>query len=128
MLSELTRKILRYNAIQIVEKLVLGETTDGITFGEGRDDIAIGEINEAISSDKLSSGEKQMLSFLCYNAFYKDTAIFIDEPELSLHVDWQRLLLPTLLDQSTGNQFFIATHSPFIFSGYQHKEIPLKSD
>ncbi len=127
-LSELTRKILRYNAIQVTEKLVLGETTDGITFGEGRDDIAIGEINEAISSDKLSSGEKQMLSFLCYNAFYKDTAIFIDEPELSLHVDWQRLLLPTLLDQSTGNQFFIATHSPFIFSGYQHKEIPLKSD
>ena len=127
-LSELTRKILRYNAIQVTEKLVLGETTDGITFGEGRDDIAIGEINDAISSDKLSSGEKQMLSFLCYNAFYKNTAIFIDEPELSLHIDWQRLLLPTLLDQSTGNQFFIATHSPFIFSGYQHKEIPLKSD
>ena len=69
-----------------------------------------------------------MLSFLCYNAFNDKTSIFIDEPELSLHIDWQRLFLPTLLDQSTGNQFFIATHSPFIFSGYQHKEIPLKND
>ena len=127
-LSELTRKIFRYNAIQVADKLVLGETTDDITFGEGSDNIATEEINDAISSDKLSSGEKQMLSFLCYNAFYNNTPIFIDEPELNLHVDWQRLLLPTLLDQSTGNQFFIATHSPFIFTGYQHKEIPLKSN
>ena len=127
-LSELTRKILRYDTIRIAEQLILGETTDGATFETGKDDIAIEKVNDAISSDKLSSGEKQMLSFLCYNAFSEDTVLFIDEPELSLHVDWQRLLLPTLLDQSTGNQFFIATHSPFIFSGYQYKEIPLKSD
>ena len=84
-----------------------------------------GEINDAISSDKLSSGEKQMLSYLCYNAFYKDTAIFIDEPELSLHVDWQRVLLPTLLEQGTTNQFFIATHSPFIYTMYPDKEFML---
>ncbi len=123
-LSELSRKILQYNAIRVTH----GETIDGITLGEGRDGITVGETKNAISSDKLSSGEKQMLSFLCYNAFSKDMAIFIDEPELSLHIDWQRLLLPTLLDQSTGNQFFIATHSPFIFTGYQHKEIPLKTN
>ena len=127
-LSELTRKILRYNAIRVTEKLVLGETTDGTTSEEGRDNTAIEETNDAISSGKLSSGEKQMLSLLCYNAFHNNMPIFIDEPELSLHIDWQRLLLPTLLDQSTGNQFFIATHSPFIFTGYQHKEIPLKND
>ena len=66
-----------------------------------------------------------MLSFLCYNAFSENTVIFIDEPELSLHVDWQRLLLPTLLEQETGNQFFIATHSPFIYAKYPDKEIPL---
>ena len=127
-LSELTRKILRYNAIQIVEKLVLGETTDDITFGEGSDDIATEEINDAISSDKLSSGEKQMLSFLCYNAFYKNTAIFIDEPELSLHVDWQRRLFPTLLEQGENNQFFVATHSPFIYTKYPDKEFLLDED
>ena len=127
-LSELSRKILRYNAIHITGRVVGGETTEGITLEEGGDGITVGEAKDAISSDQLSSGEKQMLSFLCYNAFSKDTTIFIDEPELSLHIDWQRLLLPTLLDQSTGNQFFIATHSPFIFTGYQHKEIPLKND
>ncbi|MCY4566860.1 MAG: AAA family ATPase [Candidatus Poribacteria bacterium] len=127
-LSELSRKILRYNAIHITGRVVREETTDGITLGEEDDGVTVGEAKDAISSDKLSSGEKQMLSFLCYNAFHNNMPIFIDEPELSLHIDWQRLLLPTLLDQSTGNQFFIATHSPFIFSGYQQKEIPLKSD
>ena len=127
-LSELSRKILRYDAIRVTGWSGHGETTDGITLGEDRDGITVGEAKNAISSDKLSSGEKQMLSFLCYNAFSENTPIFIDEPELSLHIDWQRLLLPTLLDQSTGNQFFIATHSPFIFTGYQHKEIPLESD
>ena len=127
-LSELTRKILRYNAILVTEKLVLGEKNDGIAFGEGSEDIAIGEINDAISSDKLSSGEKQMLSYLCYNAFYKDTAIFIDEPELSLHVDWQRRLFPTLLEQGQNNQFFVATHSPFIYTKYPDKEFLLDED
>ena len=123
--SELTRKILRYNAIRITEKVVLGETTDGITFGEGKDGIAVGETNDVISSDQLSSGEKQILSFLFYNAFYNNMAIFIDEPELSLNVDWQRLLLPTLLEQATTNQFFIATHSPFIYTMYPDKEFML---
>lgn len=127
-LSELARKILQYRAIRVTGRIFGGETTDGITLDEGKDGITVGETKNAISSDKLSAGEKQMLSFLCYNAFSTNATIFIDEPELSLHIDWQRLLLPTLFDQSTGNQFFIATHSPFIFSGYQRKEIPLKTD
>ena len=127
-LSELIQKIFRYKAILVTEKLVLGEKNDGIAFGEGSEDIAIEEINDAISSDKLSSGEKQMLGYLCYNAFYKDTAIFIDEPELSLHVDWQRRLFPTLLEQGQNNQFFVATHSPFIYTKYPDKEFLLDED
>ena len=127
-LSDLIQKIFRYKAILVTEKLVLGEKNDGIAFGEGSEDIAIEEINDAISSDKLSSGEKQMLSYLCYNTFYKDTAIFIDEPELSLHVDWQRRLFPTLLEQGQNNQFFVATHSPFIYTKYPDKEFLLDED
>ena len=124
-LSELSRKILRYNAIRVTGRVVRGETTAGITLGEGSDGITVGEAKDAISSDKLSSGEKQMLSFLCYNAFNQGMAAFIDEPELSLHVDWQRLLLPILLEQATTNQFFIATHSPFIYTMYPDKEFML---
>ena len=124
-LAELSRKILRYDAIRVTGRVVRGETTDGITLGEGKDGITVGEAKNAILSDKLSAGEKQVLSFLCYNAFSENTAIFIDEPELSLHVDWEGLLLPTLLKQSTGNQFFVATHSPFIYTAYPDKEFML---
>ena len=124
-LSELSRKILRYEAIRVTGRVVRGETTDGITLGEENDGITVGEAKNAISSDKLSSGEKQMLGFLCYNAFSDNTAIFIDEPELSLHVDWQRRLFPTLLEQGQNNQFFVATHSPFIYTKYPDKEFLL---
>ena len=127
-LSELTRSILQYQAIRVSGRSARDEGADGITLGEEISETALGTVEEAIASDKLSSGEKQMLSFLCYNAFSENTAIFIDEPELSLHVDWQRLLLPTLLEQGTGNQFFIATHSPFIYAKYPDKEIPLGDD
>lgn len=127
-LSELTQKILQYNAIRVTDKLVLGEKNNGLTYGEGKDEIAIKEMNDVISSDNLSSGEKQMLSFLCYNVFYDNTPIFIDEPELSLHVDWQRRLFPTLLAQGQNNQFFVATHSPFIYTKYPEKEFMLDED
>ena len=51
----------------------------------------------------------------------------IDEPELSLHIDWQRALLPALLEQGTSNQLILATHSPFIYANYPEKEILLSS-
>ena len=127
-LSELTQSILQYQAIRVSGRSARDEDADGITLGEEVGETALGTVEEAIASDKLSSGEKQMLSFLCYNAFSENTPIFIDEPELSLHVDWQRLLLPTLLEQGTGNQFFIATHSPFVYSKYPDKEILLGDD
>ena len=124
-LSDLTRNILEYQAVHVTGHVAHSEDIEGITLSEGTEGIALGLTKEAISSDKLSSGEKQMLSFLCYNAFNKNTLVFIDEPELSLHVDWQSLLLTTLLEQSTGNQFFVATHSPFIYTMYPDKEFML---
>lgn len=96
--------------------------------GINLESITFGDSINAISSDKLSAGEKQMLSFLCYNTFSKNKVIFIDEPELSLHQDWQRLLIPTLLRQNNNNQFFIATHSPFIYASFPDKEIVLNRD
>lgn len=90
--------------------------------------ISWGDVDNAISSDYLSAGEKQVLGFLAYNAFFQNTPIIIDEPELSLHVDWQRELVPALLKQGTNNQFIMATHSPFIYSRYPEKEIMIGDD
>ncbi|MEK8020409.1 MAG: ATP-binding protein [Candidatus Parabeggiatoa sp.] len=92
------------------------------------DNLSLGEATNALSSEKLSSGEKQMLSFLCYNAFYDNGIIFIDEPELSLHVDWQRMLFDVLMEQGTQNQLIVATHSPFIYSQFPDKELILDDD
>lgn len=90
--------------------------------------LSFGDAANAVSSEALSAGEKQMLSFICYNAFYRNSVIFIDEPELSLHVDWQRQLFPILQGQGTSNQFIIATHSPFIYGKFPDKEIIMNID
>ena len=58
----------------------------------------------------------------------KNSCFFIDEPEISLHADWQRKFIPLLTDQSPTNQFFISTHSPFIYSLYTDKEIEISTD
>jgi ABC-type lipoprotein export system ATPase subunit len=106
-LTRLVDRILSGKAVTVTEALVLGSSPNTIPAGA------------------LSAGEKQMLSFLCYNAFSKQTVILIDEPEISLHADWQRLLLSTLLEQKTDNQFIIATHSPLMYSRYPEKELDL---
>ena len=79
-----------------------------------------------ISSENFSSGEKQLFGFLCHNAFSDDALMFLDEPELSLHVDYQRVILQLLVLQGTPKQFFVATHSPFIYTKYPNSEINLE--
>jgi len=104
---------------KIVEDIFLRK---GIVIGNK---LSFGEKKENIDSELLSAGEKQMLGFISYNAFYKEIPIIIDEPEISLHVDWQRRLLSILDSQETNNQIIVATHSPFIYSKYHDKEIYL---
>ena len=83
------------------------------------------EKQEALLSTKLSSGEKQYLGFLCCAAFSESGIFFIDEPELSLHVDLQRILIESFKKLAKEKQFFIATHTPFIYSRYPESEIQL---
>lgn len=71
----------------------------------------------------LSAGEKQILTLIGYNAFIDNTIFFIDEPEISLHADWQRILFRILMKQNPTNQFIITTQSPFIYSKYPKNEI-----
>lgn len=112
-----------FDAIQKTVTSVLKHSGIALT---GR--ISFGDAANAINSASLSAGEKQLLSFICYNAFYRNAVIFIDEPELSLHVDWQRTLFEILEAQGTSNQFIVATHSPFIYSRYGEYEIVLNTD
>ena len=102
----------KYNGIHITTNIVLGADKD--------------KTEDPIPSPNLSSGEKQLLGFLCYNAFSDAEYIFIDEPELSLHPDWQRMLITLLKYQGTHRRFFIASHSPYISIKYEDKSFELK--
>lgn len=66
----------------------------------------------------LSSGEIQLiviLAHLHFNPEVRKASIFIiDEPELSLHVEWQEKFVDTMLSSSKNTQFIMATHSPSI--------------
>ena len=67
-----------------------------------------------ISPYKLSAGEKQLLyiltTVLCQDQ--KPTIMLMDEPEISLHFDWQKILLESILELNPNIQIIMATHSP----------------
>ncbi len=111
-------KLAPFNVIQNIIGEFYGSKSIKIS-----DSITLGSSDKVLDSDVLSAGEKQFLSFLSYNAFTTNGIIFIDEPELSLHVDWQRKLIQTLLEQNPTNQLVLATHSPFIYSMYEDHEL-----
>lgn len=75
---------------------------------------------------ELSSGEQQLLTLaLKLTAYAGDrTVILVDEPELSLHVSWQRAI-PGMLEivgSKMGCSMVVATHSPIIVASATHRE------
>ena len=80
--------------------------------------VAQGRKGERLELEQLSSGEQHEL-VLHYDLLFRvrpNTLVLIDEPELSLHVAWQKRFLPDLLEIVATAQFdvLMATHSPFI--------------
>jgi len=82
---------------------------------------------EIMTLEGLSSGEKQLL-ILFIEALVQDNSecVYItDEPELSLHVEWQEKLLETIRDLNQNCQIIVATHSPDIVGPYKDKLISM---
>ena len=91
------------------------ETGKKLVIRDGRLVFVQGE--STIELETLSSGEKQLLLILM-NVFLleeKPAVVFMDEPEIALHVSWQYKLLDTLTKLNPQAQFIITTHSPSIF-------------
>ena len=72
---------------------------------------------EIISIEKLSSGEKQLISIFSklYLEDSESCIILFDEPELSLSIEWQSNLLPDIMKSGKCKKLIAVTHSPFIF-------------
>ncbi len=76
-----------------------------------------------ILPDQLSAGEKQMLNILLATLILKlkslvsdekHSVLIMDEPELSLHMRWQKALIDYIQRLNENVQIIIATHSPDI--------------
>jgi predicted ATPase len=77
----------------------------------------------------LSSGEKQLLiillTVLCQDE--KPSILIMDEPEISLHLEWQKELIKIIRTINPNCQLIIVTHSPgIIMNGWIDKTLEIK--
>ena len=84
-------------------------------------EIQLEQFGEILSPYKLSSGEKQMLVILL-TVLVEDRqpyVLFMDEPEISLHVEWQQKLITLIRQLNPNVQIILTTHSPaMIMNGW----------
>ena len=83
-----------------------------------------------ISIQNLSSGEKQLITFfanLIFNVKSNSSGIFVvDEPELSLHLSWQKIFVEKTLELNKNIQLIFATHAPEIIGRRRDKMFKLE--
>ena len=83
------------------------------------------ETTTSVDIFKLSSGEKQLLIIFLTVILQGDKAfiLLMDEPESSLHVEWQTMLLDSLKGLNDNVQIIIATHNPLLALNRKFNEI-----
>ncbi|MBP5387993.1 MAG: AAA family ATPase [Prevotella sp.] len=88
----------------------------GKTIVRTANEIFFSQIGETLVPYQLSSGEKQMLAILLTVLIQdnKHSVLFMDEPEVSLHVEWQKRLIDIVLEMNPNVQIILTTHSPAV--------------
>ena len=140
-LFQLQRKYLDYQVNignRIIEKLQTGDTeaaqqmsqkktrfqdiVDELFSDTGKkiirtaNELQFTQIGEVLLPYRLSSGEKQILIILL-TVLVEDNlpyVLFMDEPEVSLHLEWQKRLVDLCLELNPHVQIILTTHSPAI--------------
>lgn len=79
-------------------------------------DIVFYQDGERLLPYKLSSGEKQMLVILLTVLVRNEEhcVLFMDEPEASLHIEWQQKLIGMIRGLNPNVQLILTTHSPAV--------------
>lgn len=99
-------------------------TETGKTIIRTENEIRFSQMGEELFPYQLSSGEKQMLVILL-TVLVEDNenyVLFMDEPEVSLHIDWQKRLIDLILELNPNVQIILTTHSPaVIMNGWMDK-------
>ena len=86
------------------------------TIDRRSNEIAFYQDGERLLPYKLSSGEKQMLVILLTVLVREGThsVLFMDEPEASLHIEWQQKLIGMIRRLNPQMQLILSTHSPAV--------------
>lgn len=86
------------------------------------------ESGKKFSPNHLSSGEKQLFIFLGETMLQEQNpCVFVaDEPELSMHVEWQSKLISSIRELNPNSQLIFATHSPDIAGAHKEKTIQIE--
>ena len=117
---DFTDPTLAHNELRIARKMVLLQLLKAPVFH-------IEQASSAIDFETLSSGEKNLL-YITLNILANasnNSLIIIDEPEISLHPNWQIVYnthLKKILSNFSNIHIFIATHSHFMVSGLTAEE------
>lgn len=85
--------------------------------------------NTPLSVYDLSTGEKQMLLILLKTLFQnqQQSIYILDEPEISMHPDWQEHLIDNIRKLNPNVMVIMATHSPdMIVNGWLDKVVDMR--
>lgn len=100
-----------------------------IGFTKGIEDLPLfrNKQGEEFNINGLSSGEKQLfVRALTLDMIHAENSIIlIDEPEISLHPQWQQKIINVYRNMGKNNQVIIATHSPHILSSVPKDSIKI---
>lgn len=122
-LMEILSYMLESLSSYLHEKTISFSVSDGFSIRHVKN-------GEQVSFECLSSGEKQLL--ILFSKVIRNSSkcsfIIIDEPEISLNIKWQRMLMNTLNFFVSDNhaQFIIATHSFEILSKHMGNVVQLR--
>ncbi len=74
------------------------------------------QYGETITAYQLSAGEKHMLVILLTALLHcgEHSVLFMDEPEASLHIEWQEQLISMIRELNPNIQLILSTHSPAV--------------
>ena len=84
-----------------------------------KNEIVFEQDGEQLLPYRLSSGEKQMLVILL-TVLVQDKqpcVLLMDEPEVSLHIEWQQRIISIIREMNPNAQIILTTHSPAVVMG-----------
>ncbi|MET4675929.1 MULTISPECIES: AAA family ATPase [unclassified Luteibacter] len=91
-------------------------------------DLRVEATSGTLPLERLSSGEKQLLILLIEALLQRERPfVFLaDEPELSLHIAWQKRIVPAVQKMNPNAQIIVATHSPEVAGRYANSTIDME--